>query len=265
MNKKLLYTTFGLVAVGAISVAGLFTVPKFYAGEQKLPEVLMKTTSFTVDNSMNIERKNGVWSSKDDDFYPVDNQVVDILMGALSQATLSAKTCAEEPSGEPKLVMHGKKDILLYHDENDAENAGVSVLYNDKCHWLAGDFSIPSQPYLWFTQPLLPFSNQDIDEIYGADPDNFAFSELFFYQAARSDDFFEWDSRKIKIVLQNGIVADLTIYNQGHSYWMSVNLGLTVMPTVEADEFVKNNGFLYEGWYFEIPQPEGSRLFDSGL
>ena len=92
-----------------------------------------------------------------------------------------------------------------------------------------------------------------------------AFSELFFYQAVHNNDFEDWDNKKIKIIMNNGIIAELTIYAQGHSYWMSVNLTTTALPSIEADEFVKNNGFLYEGWYFEIPQPEGSRLFNYGL
>lgn len=265
MNRKLAITTVFLVLLGGLSIAGLKIAPDFYDFGEKLSEKLETINSFTIDNSMQVVRKNGVWSSQEDDFYPVDNDVVELFFKEMKKASLKAEICEGKPDAEPGMVLHGKKDIDVFYDENNEINTKIVLTDHKKCYVLTGDFRIPAQPYQWFVQPLLPFSNQNIEEIYGADPAQFAFSELFFYQAVHNNDFEDWDNKKIKIIMNNGIIAELTIYAQGHSYWMSVNLTTTALPSIEADEFVKNNGFLYEGWYFEIPQPEGSRLFNYGL
>ena len=90
---------------------------------------------------------------------------------------------------------------------------------------------------------------------------DFSFDDLIFYQVTQKNDFEDWASKNIRIEMRNGIIIRLTVLTRNHSYWVNVALDTSVMPTVEAYEFVKNNGFLYDGWYFELPQPVGSRLF----
>lgn len=263
MNRKLYVISAVLVVFGAIAVIGMKTAPRFYGSELSLPEELASVTEIDVDNSMAIVRRNGVWSSRDDDFYPVDNEKVDTLLEWLRQASLTPSPCEEIPSGAAGVTLKTPSEIRLFYPDGENAAERLTVVFGGQCAVLSGRFDIPAQPYRWFMQPLFPFSDDDIEEIYGAEPGDFSFSGLVFYQVAHDGDFADWDKRKITVVTTGGIVLEMTLYARGHSYWASFAVKPTVMPTVEAAAYLKNNGFLYDGWYFELPQPEGSRLFDS--
>lgn len=263
MNKKMFIIAFVLIVLGTAAIIGLKIAPHFYKQEIKLPDEIASVQEFIVDNSMSVIRHDGIWSSRDDDFYPVDNDKVENLLAQLKQAVLSASECKEMPSGTADIVFKTIPDTALFssYDENGGQY--VEIMQEKNCMALSEKIDIPDQPYQWFMQPLFPFSDNDIEEIYGMDPSHFSFANLIFYQVTRSNDFEEWDSRKFKIITSGGIIIEMNIFARGHSYWMSVALNTTPMPTKGAAAYIKNNGFLFDGWYFELPQPEGSRLFDN--
>lgn len=262
MNKKIAVISFILLISAVAAIAGLKAVSRSYASKSELFEDLKNVTELNVGNSMTIVRHNGIWSSQDDDLYPVDNAKVENLLEQLRQAALTPSSCEDEPSGTPDIVLKSSAEIKLFYPDGENPAEQTVVVSDGRCVLLTGNFDIPAQPYQWFVQPLFPFSDDDIEEIYGAEPGYFSFSDLVFYQAAHEGDFTDWDQKKITVITTGGIIFEITLYARGHSYWASVVLKETPMPTVEAAAYIKNNGFLYDGWYFELPQPEGSRLFN---
>ena len=265
MNKKLIKIMLVLIFVGIASFLAFFYVPKSYKPTLKLPEAILSANELFYNNSLSLSKKDGVWVSTADDDYPVDNDLVEVLLKELQQASLNAKEYNEDVWGNDEIIIKTSTsdEIKFYFDELSGQSQEILVVVNDDKYLLNGQFVIPSQPFEWFLQPLLPFENTDISEIYGVDPLKFSFSDIVFYQATKSNDFIEWDNREIKVITNDGIVMTFTIYAMGHSYWMGVDVATTVMPTIAADEFIKNNAFLYKDWFFELPQPIGSKLFNN--
>ena len=262
MNKKLMKIVLVLILVGISFFLAFFYVPKSYKHTLNLPEAILSANELFYNNSLNLRKNDGIWVSTADDNYPVDNDLVEVLLKELYQAAIKAKKYDEDVWGNDEIIIKTENDeVKLYFDELSGQTQEILAVINDDKYLLNGQFVVPSQPFEWFLQPLLPFENEDISEIYGIDPSKFSFSDIVFYQATKSNDFIEWDNREIKVITNNGIVLTFTIYAMGHSYWMGVDVATTVMPTIAADEFIKNNNFLYKDWFFELPQPIGSKLF----
>lgn len=265
MNKKIFIIAFVLIILGSVAAVGLKKAPQFYKSEAKLPEEFAAVREFVVNDSMAIIRRNGIWCSRDDDCYPVDNNRVEKLLSHLQEAALNSLSCKEAPLGSADIIFKASSDMALFYPHDEEAVRQVDIVQGKSCFSLAGNFDIPDQPYQWFMQPLFKFSDNDIEEIYGTDPAEFSFSNLIFYQATRNNDFDDWDKRTIKIITSGGIIIEMTVFARGHSYWASVILKETPMPTAEAAAYIKNNGFLFDGWYFELPQPEGNRLFNNDI
>lgn len=263
MNKKLLITLSGLSILSGMVLLIMKNIPSFYNEEMKLSVLLNDVKSLKVNDGIMIVRKDGIWCSRDDDYYPVNNQMVDELVASLQNAALHAEKNNANVEGKDKIVLSagdGEK-ISLFFDEEAGKTDRITVLYNEQNEVLNGIFAVPAQPYQWFVQPLIKLNDTDVEEISGIEPQDFSFDDLIFYQVTQKNDFEDWASKNIRIEMRNGIIIRLTVLTRNHSYWVNVVLDTSVMPTVEAYEFVKNNGFLYDGWYFELPQPVGSRLF----
>ena len=261
MNKKNFMVI--MLCVLAMAVAVLVLIPSFYVSEIKLPKEIFNTQEIVFSNEMSIVRRDGIWCSKSDDFYPVNNDTVDNLLDNLQKSALHAEECRNECDGENKINLVAKdgKSIELLFDYGGENVKKLVAVTGRKKMMLKGKFSFPMQPYQWFVQPLINLNNADIEEISGAEPVSFDFKDLIFYQATKNADIEKWENRQIEIVMKNGLIINLTIYSEAHSYWLAVRFETTVMPTKEAVEYIKNNGSLYSGWFFELPQPIGNRLF----
>ena len=263
MSRKVIIISVLCLVLAVTAMIAMLFAPSFYNSEISLPTYLSNVDKLVVNNSMTIVRKMGVWCSQDDDCYPVDNDVVDMLMDNLQEASLYAQRCYDQCDGTNEIVLisqNGEKVSLLF-DADNGYTKKIMAIYKGKNVLLEGDFFVPSQPYQWFEQPLIKLSNADIEEISGVEPENFNFDELVFYQASKSNDFAEWEAKQINIVLKNGLIADFIVYAKSHSYWISLSLETTVMPTKDAFEYAKNTAQLYDGWFFELPQPLGNKLF----
>ncbi len=263
MNRKLLWAVILLLALGGVAIFAMRLLPSFYKEEMKLSVMLEDVKSFVVNDGMTVVYKDGIWCSQDDDYYPVNNVTVDDFFKTLKNAALHADRSvrAGGEKNQITLLLNNGDKINLWFDDENGRTDKVAAVYENESKLLYGDFVLPSQPYQWFAQPLINLDDDEIEEISGVDPHDFSFKDLIFYQVAQKADFADWMSKEIKVVLKNGVVINATIFAQGHSYWVRLNLDTSIMPTAEAYEFVKNNGFLYDGWYFELPQPIGSRLF----
>ncbi|MBR1648291.1 MAG: hypothetical protein IJ689_01660 [Alphaproteobacteria bacterium] len=263
MKKNFWKISLLLGAGVALCAVALIKKPQFYSLSPELSKVITEADSLEINDGLTAIKQDGIWCSRDDDCYPLNNDLTDKFIRELSHSALNALPYNKEIEGENSIILHSRngEELKLLYDNDEGQTDEIIALQGDNGFELKGRFLIPAQPYQWFIQPLLPFDNEDIEEIYGAEPQDFDFKTLDFYQAVNQSDFDEWDKKDIRIVLKNGVVIAMELFNLGHSYWVKIDMSTTVMPSLSAEEYVKNNGFLYEGWYFELPQPVGSRLW----
>lgn len=265
MKQRFIFITIALLIIGTTSIIGIYYANRPSISVPQLSLQIASTNTIIVNNDTTLVRQNGIWYSRDDDFYPVNSDIAEKLLNDLQQALTQSISYKDEISEGGEIIIKTSlpHNIKLYFNAVNGQTDEMIAVYNSEKYLLRGNFQIPSQPYQWFIQPLIPLSDNNISEIYGIDPSKFSFSQLFFYQATKQNDFKDWDRHNLKIMTTDGIIVNLTVYMRNHSYWASVDLQTSVMPTLAAAEYVKNNGFLYSGWFFELPQPEGNRLFSS--
>ena len=71
------------------------------------------------------------------------------------------------------------------------------------------------------------------------------------------------EHKSFAAVTADGIKVIFGVYKYKENYRLTVSLKTTIMPTEKAAEFVKQNGFRYDGWYFVLSRRDGSRLFEA--
>lgn len=71
------------------------------------------------------------------------------------------------------------------------------------------------------------------------------------------------EHKSFAAVTVDGIKVIFGVYKYKENYRLTVSLKTTIMPTEKAAEFVKQNGFRYDGWYFVLSRRDGSRLFEA--
>ncbi len=258
MNKKVFFILAFWIIVASLSVF-LFT-PSLYSPDNPLPEQISRTDKIILDSENSIVKSNGIWSSPENDFYPVNNELVENILSQLKQASVYAAKRSANTKDNLKIVLedstHQTLELFIRPEKEE-----ITALYNKKYYTFAGKINIPLQPYQWFSQPLLPFSDSIIQSIDGVSKDKFSFDKLTFLQATKENYFTDWEQKQISIRTTDGIKFYITLYTQNRSYWMSVKMNTTIMPTKQTKEFINNNDFLYDGWFFEISQPVGNELF----
>ena len=177
------------------------------------------------------------------------------------------------------------------------DNLYVFVRRKDDNHiWLVNnDFTIPQKFYSWFQQPLLNYAPQQIKsfetengsrkikfnrttphEAYtdgaGQKETLTIFSDLFSYLTFRNvvpqqlfnpDEFSQ--KRNLRVTLFNGLVTDMEIYADANqkAFWIAIKISATRLPTRGVNDYIKNNVFFYDGWYFELPPETGYILFNT--
>jgi len=258
MSKKVFFIFAFWIIVASMAV--FLLTPSIYSPNNPLPEQISRTTKIILDKENSIEKINGVWSSLENDFYPVNNELVENILAKLRQASIYASKTHFSNSDALKIVLEDitkqKLELFILPGKKD-----ITALYNKKYYSFSGEINIPSQPYQWFNQPLFAIPDSSIISVKGIDKDKFSFAKLTFLQATKENYFDDWQQKEISIKTEDGITLSITIYTQNHSYWISAKLGTTIMPTIEAKDHINNNQFLYDGWFFEIPQPIGNELF----
>ena len=66
---------------------------------------------------------------------------------------------------------------------------------------------------------------------------------------------------KIQLSTFDGLVIDLNIYSNYEEYWLKIDISMTRLPSYQVKDYVEKNSFLFENWWFKLPQDEGKILF----
>lgn len=118
----------------------------------------------------------------------------------------------------------------------------------------------------YYLQPLLPFAEHKIEQVIGL-PREAAeeLSSLPCLGASRRlpEAALDPEHKSFAAVTVDGIKVIFGVYKYKENYRLTVSLKTTIMPTEKAAEFVKQNGFRYDGWYFVLSRRDGSRLFEA--
>ena len=95
-------------------------------------------------------------------------------------------------------------------------------------------------------------------------------SRLLAVDAITEDDFVKniknnVKKKNIKISTFVVLVFDLEIYSADKKVWCKINLSTTSLPMKVVNDYINDNRFLYDGWYFEISSEQGHILRDFRL
>ena len=210
------------------------------------------------DNEMTFSKVSGIWSNEDG--YHIDNKLMDEFLSDLKNATYGSISGNLELS--TKIILVSDDDEALFefgyfYDEIEDKNY---VEVKNKVYEMSDQFYIPYIPEDWFIQPLLPFDDVEIESVYGLDT-HFHFDELTFYQAVKKQAINPDLPKKFRIILQNGLDLDFSIYEAKEDYWLEVKMSKTILPTKEATNYLKYNSSLYDGWIFKISNQSGAELY----
>ena len=155
---------------------------------------------------------------------------------------------------------------------------------------ISGQYSLPASLSAWTQQPLLNLEAKNIrslevngQNIKRSDPAKpflvfhnnkplklIRTEKLFKHLAylsydqvisAQNFDETRFPSVKnLKITTFDGMIADIDLFSDNKTYWIRLSLSTTVLPTTATSDYIKNNAFLYGGWFFQLPSDTGKDL-----
>lgn len=190
----------------------------------------------------------------------------------------------------------GKKiDEIIVGLPDESKNYYFARNLKDDNVWLISEsFNLPIYSKDWIMRPLVSVPVKQVETIQIDDKqinrlDEFTpfyneknevvdvsiltdvLARVFAVDAVRAKDFEkikadETKSKNIKISTFVGLNFDLTIYSSSDAkVWGKVILSTTSLPMKVVNDYIKDNQFLYDGWYFEISPEQGHILRDFRL
>ena len=150
--------------------------------------------------------------------------------------------------------------------------------------WLIdGNWQYPKDLYSWIMQPLLELSPTMIEKIKINQQQisrNNQFSEFSINDSKNTStksflDVFTWlpaidvkpsfgfnpseykYQKEIELTSFDGLKIQISLFYNEQNYWTQISFSTTPLPTAAVNAYIKDNAFLYDGWYFKIPPSEG--------
>ena len=154
--------------------------------------------------------------------------------------------------------------------------------------WLInGNFDLPVFSYDWLLRPVLSVPRNAVESVTIGDKyvqrknksGNFydeknlninieplldVLSGVYIIDALKKEAFeAKWKQREpakvIDVITFYGLEFILRLYYDGGQVWLNVDLSTTPLPISSVKDYIKDNRFLYDGWFFEV-HPEQSRI-----
>lgn len=164
---------------------------------------------------------------------------------------------------------------------------------NNNLIWLINrKFDMPAREYSWLLEPLIDINTARavkirIDSAAGSRIASKAENSPYFYDAAGNPTevlpllgqfvylifsdavdaiSFAPDTAKegntFRITMDNGLIYNIKVFEKEQNYYIALNLSSTPLPTIAASDYIKDNAFLYDNWYFQISSQKGRLLFN---
>ena len=248
-------------------------------------------------NQVTIYQDENMWKVLEADNYYADLNLVRMLLERISMARTGNEIPAEtlKDSEWISISLYGASDQKL--DEVQLSNPYRSGSHNTRSedgkkiyatNWVV---NIPDQKMSWTNHPLIRFDSIEIKSIenngkkitrdYKGMPFSYA-ENKFQYNTQKHTKVFdvltglwyddvlssqEFDEKKyshqqqLKLTSFDGLETEITLYTDNKEYWAKINISTNKLPTQEVKNYVANNSFLYEDWWFKLTPEEGKALF----
>ncbi len=177
-------------------------------------------------------------------------------------------------------------DEIIVGLPDDEERYFFARQPDEKDIWLIdGDFNIPLTAKDWLLRPILSIPQKAVESItigknyaqrmtpdgkfYGA---HGGFADVDALQnvllgirainVMSAEDFqkSEWQKTQekvIDVVTFYGLEFIFKLYTRNDRYWLQINLSTTSLPMSSVNDYIRDNRFLYEGWFFELSSEQG--------
>lgn len=254
------------------------------------------------DYILTLVRGDNYWNVAEADFYYANSLRLEKLLAAIAGAACSRCLKENDsnrygfPNGVEIRTYSGDKLLNAYVFGNyDIYNQFrfFQPLNENKICLTDAEFDFPEQFYSWLQQPLMQLQESDVSRIKitsgngrerliarttelrplqetdngrTVNLQNFfdVTGYLSFTNVLSAADFAEnpISVGKIDITLFSGLIYNLHLFRHNGSFWLQMNLSSTALPTEGIGDYIKDNAFLYDGWYFRLSASKGSVLSD---
>lgn len=161
----------------------------------------------------------------------------------------------------------------------------------DDVFLITGKYNFPKKTYSWLQQPLLSIAPNEIRALKIGEQKvsrqdillpfilkgttkeiNISrYLNLFVYVAAldakRQTNFTPdaWKKNSyIQITTFDGLVVDITVYGgEADEYWANLKISANNLPKTYIKDYINDNAFLYNDWYFKLDKPTGTTLLNA--
>ncbi len=160
--------------------------------------------------------------------------------------------------------------------------------------WLIdGDFNLPIMAKYWLLRPVLsipenqvevltigetyaqrenktPYFKNNLEQNVNVEALLNVLSGIVVVDARKKDDFEKegldkLQSKVIDVITVYGLEVICRLYYDDKNVWLNINLTTTPLPMSAVNDYIRDNRFLYDGWYFEISPGQGHILRDFRL
>ena len=253
----------------------------------------------TPKGKITFDKSDSIWLLREADSYYAGYQLMNAFEGfvknskILRQEQMNAEDEAKyfgENSRDIKLLSANGKTlseitISMLPAGNNLSYAKIKGL--DGIYVIENNMDFPLDKAFWLQQPLLALPNNMIEsikinekialrdkkdgtfftkdnQVYKADELLKTLEFLLFTKVLSAQNFDESkfsEQKTMKITTFDGVIVDITLYKNGDEYWVKQKISTSALPTTSSNEYVKNNAFLYDYWYFKLSQMTGRRLW----
>ncbi len=269
--KKIILWLLGLLILFSVGIfVASKTMPYFapsyrsvgdlvFANADKLTRIIV----YRGKEKIKLRKKDGSWLVNG---YYGSNAAVEEYLRKLQQAKIVSADVAMLPQPQTKLRLDGGAQKRFFLMAAAAEKPDQSLVGIDGRNYLLSEnVNPPTKISDYYVQPLLPFGEHKLEQVVGLPRE--AAEELLTLPCRGAfphlpKKVHNAEHKSFAAVTEDGIKIIFGIYKYQENYRLTVNLKTTIMPTESAAEFVRKNGFRYNGWFFVLSHRDGSRLFN---
>ncbi len=240
-----------------------FKAEKYLAGDSICADapLLSRISFWRGGKKMVLRKTEGSWLANG---YYAANARIEEYLDDLRMAVILNK---EPPLPEQEVVLNLKfasgrtGEIKVAPAEK--RNLGI-VTMEGKSYLVSKNLLPPADFSEYYQQPLLPLEGREIEQIIGFSGDKTTLTGLRYEGALPTlpEEAAVAEHRNFVIITADGIKILCGLYKHRNRFFMTVFLKTTIMPTMEARDFVNKNNPRYNGWFFVLTSQDGKRLFE---
>ena len=271
------------------------------AGSSDMPikEIIVKQPHQTIT----LTPENSFWQIKEADNYYAAFDIMRNLRQNINEARFTAYEqhfpLTEDSSATSLQIIgeNGKElnHIILIRPNSEGNGWLAKIPAVEGVFTISGKYAFPDKLSDWTQQPLLSLEKRDIQSIsvgnkkaFRNEPvQPFVISQkdrpskviglenierhiiyLPYIQVMSAQNFDDTrypDCRNLSLALFSGLVYNLRICTDNQDYWAKLTLSTTTLPTSETNDYIRYNAFLYDGWFFKLPESTGRLLYQYHL